>query len=347
MVKAKSKGATFEDFESLFRTKNFGPLYLFFGEENLLIDETVELLVEHALDETTRSFNLNIVYGGEVTGADIVAMASSFPMTGERRVVVVREFDKVLNKDILLSYLEHPSLSTSLVLVSVKPDFRNKVFKILKDDATVGEFRQLYESEVPEWVSKRAQRMGKKITPDAAQLVHAYVGRSLREIHNEIEKLCIYVGQKPIIDAGDVSSVVGLSRQFNIFELQKAVGQQQLPRAVEILENMLRSGESPIGIVVMMARYFQKLWLVQELLSQKQSEYQLSAAVGVSPVFIKEYMSAARRYSSLQLRQCFIRLTEADEALKSSVMDQRTIMTLLLYGLIRTEEAIPSLYPQR
>ncbi len=337
MAKTKSGGLTFEDFESSFSARDFHPIYFFFGEEGLLIEEVIALLIEHALDEAGKSFNLDIVYGGNTAGTDILAMASSFPMMGERRIVVVKEFDKVFDKDRLLSYLEQPSQTTSLVLVSTKPDFRNKIFKTLKECATLGEFKQLYESEIPRWMSNRVSKGGKKITPDAAQLVQTYVGRSLREIHNEIEKLCIYVGEKSIIDADDVNSVVGLSRRWNIFELQKAVGQQQLPRAVEILENMLQGGESPIGIIVMMTRYFQKLWLIPELLSRKQSEYQIAAAVGVSPVFIKDYIGAARGYSSIQIRQSFYRLTEADEALKSSVMDQRTIMILLLYGIIRAE----------
>ena len=341
MAKTKPKGPTFEDLESSFRMKKFEPLYLFFGEESLLIDEIVELLVENALEKSTRSFNLDVVYGSDVSGKDIAVMASSFPMMGERRVILVREFDKTLNKENLLTYFERPSSSTVLALISSKPDFRNKVFKALKEFAIVGEFRQLYENEIPAWVGKRVVRAGKAITPEATERIHTYVGRSLRDIQNEIEKLCIYVGEKSTIDGDDVNQVVGLSRQFNIFELQKAIGGQELPRAVEILERMLQSGESPIGMIVMLTRYFQKLWLVQELLSRKESEYELAASVGISPAYVKEYTNAARRYSQSHLQSCFFRLAETDEALKSSAMDHRTAMTVLLYGLVRGEEFAP------
>jgi len=335
MAKVKTKGSTFEDFEASFREKKFAPLYLFFGEETLLIDEITRMLVDHAVEEATKSFNLDVVYGSDVSGKDIAGMASSFPMMGERRVVLVREFDKTVNKESLLPYFERPSASTVLALLSVKPDFRNKVFKTLKDVATIGEFRQLYENEVPAWVVKRVQRMDKKITPDAAQLIHTYVGRSLRDIQNEIEKLCIYIGEKTTIESDDVNRVVGLSRQFNIFELQKTIGQQKLAHAVGILEKMLQAGESPIGIVVMLTRYFQKLWLAQELLSQRQTEYEVAASLGMSPIFVKELTNAAQRYSSTHVQYCFFRLKEADAALKSSGMEARTVMTVLICGLIR------------
>jgi len=168
MSKAKVKTPGMEDFASSIREKKFNPVYLFYGEEDLLIDEVVGLILDHAIEETTKSFNLDTVHGCDVSGEDIVRMASSFPMMGEKRVVVVREFEKTVNRDVLLPYIEHPSPSTVLVLIATKPDFRNKVFKALKDLARVGEFRQLYENEIPAWVGKRVQRMGKTILPEAA-----------------------------------------------------------------------------------------------------------------------------------------------------------------------------------
>jgi len=212
---------------------------------------------------------------------------------------------------------------------------------VLRELARVGEFRRLYENEIPAWVVKRVQRMGKNIVPEAAELIHTYVGRSLREIQNEIEKLCIYIGERSTIHADDVNHVVGLSRQFNIFELQKAIGQQQLPRAAEILENMLQAGESPVGVVVMLTRYFQKLWLAQELLSQKESERQFASSLGISSSYVREYTVSARKYSPSRIKQSFFRLAEADEALKTSVLDPKTVMTVLLLGLFREEEKHP------
>ena len=342
MAKEKSRGLTFDEISAQIQNKKFSPIYLLFGEEQLLVDEIVDDLVTNAIDESTKSFNLDVVYGSDVTGQGILAMATSFPMMAEKRVVVVRDFDKVNGKDILISYIERPCPSTSLVLVSAKPDYRIKIYKMLREVAVVGEFRQLFENTIPAWIAKRAQKLGKTITSEAAHLVMTYVGRSLRDIQNELEKLCIYVGEKRVIEVNDVEEVVGFSRQYNIFELQRAIGQRQLPRALRIVENMLRSGESPIGIIVMLTRYFHKLWLLVELFAKKESEYQLAARIAVSPGYIKEYIDASRRYSSAHLESCFFRLTEADEMLKSSVMDYHTTIIVLLHHLIREDSSTSS-----
>jgi DNA polymerase-3 subunit delta len=339
MARTNDSATTFERLEGSLRKKQFEPLYLFCGEEDFLIDEIVDILMEEALDESTRSFNLDVLYGSDVDAKNIVSIASSFPMMSERRIVVVREFDKTSNKDILTSYVEHPSPSTSLALISSRPDFRQKIYKSLKEHATVGEFKQLYENEIPQWINKRIRVMGKSANMEACQLIQNYVGRSLREIQNEIEKMFIYVGEKKILDVEDVHRVVGLSRQHNIFELQNALGAQNIGRALEILQNLLQSGESPVGMIVMLTRYFQKLWLAQELLAKNIAEGQIASALGTSPFFAKEYVAAARKFPTNRLTQCFAALLEADEMLKSSRMENSIIMTLLIHKLVRGERS--------
>src|SRR5258707_279654 len=163
----------------------FSPIYLFYGEEDLLIEETLQLLIESAVDERSRTFNLDVLYGSETDSSRIAALALSYPMMAERRVVVVREFDKLSNKDTLLSYILKPSVTTSLVLIASKPDFRLKFYKAAKEQGTAIEFKPLYESNIPQWINKRVERLGKSISPEGCQLMLSYVGRSLREIQNE------------------------------------------------------------------------------------------------------------------------------------------------------------------
>jgi len=330
-----------EQFERTLHRKNFSSVYFFYGEEDFLIEEAVDLLTKAALDESTKSFNLDIVYGGEVGAKEVVALASSFPMMGERRVVIVRDFDKLSNKEPLLPYLESPSPSTCLVLISLKPDFRQKIFRVLEKQTIIMEFSQLYESDIPAWIQQRVKKLGKKITGEACQLMQNYLGRSLREAQNEIDKLFIYVGEKQVIDAEDVHSVVGKSKQYNIFELQKAIGQRNIGRSLEILESMLNVGESPTTIIVMLTRYFQKLWLLQELQHNTSSEYQLAATLRMSSFFVRDYIHAARKYSSSQIEHCIKILTEADETLKFTTQDPKLVMTLLLYELFRADQPVP------
>ncbi len=207
MKKKKSDSEVFETLVSSFHQKKFDPVYLFYGEEDLLIDEAVESLIHYAVEESARSFNLDILYGNEVDAKNIISYASSFPMMVDRRVVVVREFDKLSNGDVMLPYIERPSPSTVLVLISDRPDFRLKLFKTLKERARVVEFGQLYENAIPQWIARRVDKLGKKITPEACQVMLAHVGSSLREVQNEIDKLFIFVEGKSTIDEDNVNSV--------------------------------------------------------------------------------------------------------------------------------------------
>ncbi|HEV8537348.1 MAG TPA: DNA polymerase III subunit delta [Bacteroidota bacterium] len=328
--------------ERAIEKKDFAPIYLLYGEEELLLEETLQQLINAAVDEATGSFNLDIVYGNEIEGTRVASLASTFPMMAERRVVVVREFDKLANKDSLIPYLDRPSPSTSLVLVAAKPDFRLKFYKSVKEKGVAVEFKQLYDSDIPRWINKRVTRLGKSISVEACQLMQSYVGRSLREIQNEIDKLMIYVGERASIEVGDISALVGVSRQFNVFELQNAVGARNATRALEILEHMLDAGEQPIGIIVMLTRYVQKLWVLRDCVARGMSDQAIAGVLKISPkaaYFLEAEKRAAGKFSDSEIERCFTFLRRADERLKTSDGDAKLIMTLLLYHIVRPDVA--------
>jgi DNA polymerase-3 subunit delta len=335
MGKSRPQGPSFDELEAAFRKKAFAPLYLFHGEEEFLVEQSVQLLIDHAVDEQSRSFNLDVVYGSSIDAKEVVSLVSQFPMMGERRVVIVKEVDRITNKEVLVPLIERPIATTVCVFISAKPDFRLKFFKSFGQHGTVVEFKRLYESEIPRWIIAHVRKLGKTIDADAAQLMLAYVGRSLREVRNEIDKLFIYVGAKGTIDSNDVNSVVGMSKQYNVFELQKAVGQKRLGPALEIATRMLESGESALGMVVVLTRYFQKLWLLKELPASEGPV--LASLLGVSPYFLRDYLEASRNFANREIEACFGVLLETDERLKMSG-DPTLLMTLLLHRIIRAPQ---------
>ena len=338
MASSRSEGSTYEDFIRLVRQKTFVTLYVFHGDEELLIEESVDLLVDAALDVGAKDFNLDILYGSETDARSIHALASAFPLMSDRRVVIVREFEKLSNKDLLLPYIGNPSPSTVLVLVAARPDFRTKFYKTLEEAAMVVECRQLWENDIPIWIGSRVEKLGKAITPDACRLIQAYVGRSLREIQNEIDKLFIYVGDKKTIDAQDVNAVVGLTKQYNIFELQNAIGAKDASRAMEVVERMLEMGEKPLGMIIMLTRFYQKLWSIQEYVTQRMKPQEIATALKLSSkqaYRIDADIRIARALTGSGIERAFEALTEADERLKSSNGDERLVMTLLVHSLVR------------
>jgi len=181
---------------SAIKKKDFAPVYFLYGEEDFLIDEVVDAIVAGTVDTTTKGFNLDVVHGNEVDAKEIVSLASSFPMMGERRVVIVKDFERVANKELVEPYLDRPSPSTSLVLIASEPDLRKKPYPLLKKKSAGGEFKRLYENEIPVWIERRVKTLKRSITSEAAALLQAYVGNSLREVSNQIDKLSIAAGAR-------------------------------------------------------------------------------------------------------------------------------------------------------
>jgi DNA polymerase-3 subunit delta len=325
---------TVEGFHSALRQKQFRPVYLLYGEEVFLIDEMVQAFIAAAVDEGTRGFNLDIVYGSELEARDVVALASAYPMMAERRVVVVKDFERLPNNEQLVAYVEQPSVTTSLLLIAEKADMRRKPYATLKLKVEAVECRPLYDNKIPDWITSRVDARGKTITPEGARLLQAHVGNSLRELHNEIEKLFIAVGDRKTIEVSDVTDVVGLSKVYNIFELTKGIGTRNLARSIEIMERMLQSGEQATMMIVMITRHFTTLWKIAELRAKKQSEKDIAVNAHVNPYFVREYLSQLNEFPVHRIESNFECLLHADEKLKSTSTDPKVIMTVLLHELI-------------
>lgn len=327
-----------------FREKKFDPVYLLYGPENFLVRETVHALIESMLDPAERSMNLDTFDGSDVDPKQIISAALSFPMMGERRLVVVWEYEKLDKdkRDILIPYVAKPCSSSTVVFVSENPDFRVGLSKALKEHAVVLKFESPDAREAAAWIVERAKRSGKSITPDAAELLLFIVGSSLRDLANEIEKLVTFISDTPVIRPEDVSAVIGRSRTYNVFELQKAIGQKQESRAVEILLHLLEAGESPIAMVYLLTKYFQKLWLLHDI-PAGMTPAAYAQSIQIYRSYLDEYLSAAARFSDAELSAWISSLLVADESLKSSVDPNTVMMTLVSSCLARPDSVVSAL----
>jgi DNA polymerase-3 subunit delta len=339
MVSKKSDDISLEELKSSIQNKKFKPLYYFFGEEDYLIDELTKLIVKNSMDESTKSFNLDVIDANSVNAKELVALASSYPMMSDRRVIIVRDVNRFFmsetNREIMQRYFQNPSMTTIMVMVGNKPDGRTGVMKTLKENGILLEFKSLYDNQVPAWITKHVGDFGKIISSEGAELLAQYVGSSMREIHSELEKLSIYVANKSTIDEQDVNALIGVSKVYNVFALQKSIGEKNISKSMIILENMLDNGEQSLGIIVMLVKYFQKLWILKG--TQFQSDTEVANVFGISPFFVKEYRSAVANYKITEIENTFSALLEADEALKTSASEERMAMTLLLHKIMKTQ----------
>jgi DNA polymerase-3 subunit delta len=332
-------GLTYDALRESLASRRFATLYLFHGEEDFLLEKAVEAVLDASLAVAEREFNLDVLRAGDTDVRDIVARASAFPMMAERRVVLVREAEKITGKDadIFCAYAEHPSPTTVMVVVTAKADFRRKPFTVLKRTGVVLECKRLWENQMPGWIAGRARARGRELEPDAVKLLCAYVGASLRETENEIEKLVIYAGDRTTLSADDIAAVVGISKEFSVFELQRAVGARNLPRSAVIMQRMLEVGESVPFIVVMLTNYFVALWKLRELRRPGIVEADQAAGAKIPAFALREYAEALRRYSAAEVERAFILLASADEQIKTTSADHGRIMLTLLVQLMGGE----------
>src|ERR1700754_3212549 len=322
-----------ESIDNIITTRSFPPVLLMFGEEEFLLDEAYNRLVEAAVDKETGAFNIDVLEGSDCTPESIVEMASAFPMMAERRVVAIKHFEKLSagrggkteKSSPLAKYIASPSPTTMLVLVASVSDLngltsaltnpRQKAkgekklksakfpYNILLNKSAWIEFPKLYDRDIPSWVARRFKRYGREITPDACELLTAQAGTSLRDLHNEIEKILIYVRDKPKITRDDIVHLIGASKTYNIFELQKAVGLKNLSRSIEIMQRMLAVERQELLIITMLTRYFTILWKLAEARHLSRDTSELGKTVGVSPFFLSEYLAALDKYHVHQVER--------------------------------------------
>lgn len=314
-------------------------LYLFFGEEDFLIDECVEALISALVPQEMRAFNVDVVDAEKVTAKDLLSLASAYPMMNERRVVVVRDFGKLTStekgREILSSYISQPPETTCFIMVcGKKPDFRMKPYGDLKRRNLVYEFPRLYENQVPSWIETRCKQAGKYIDAEAIQLLVSIVGSSLRSLHNELEKVFTFIGEKERITENDISKVVGFVKGTTIFDLQNALGKQDAANAFNILHRMLDAGESPQGMIVMLTRYLFTLMKVKELRLAGKTDGELATELKVPQFFLKDYTTPAERLSFCELERSLVHLRDADLQLKTSAADASHVMEMLVYSLL-------------
>jgi DNA polymerase-3 subunit delta len=335
----RSEFLSYDDFVSETSGTKIGPLYLFIGKEDFLVDECVNRIIAALVPSEMRGFNLDVMYGSKSEAKEVVAHASSYPMMGERRVVIVKEFEKLVAgeaaKEAVENYVQHLLPSTCLVLVSGEPDFRKRPFTDLKKSATIISCDQLYDNQVPAWIEARVHAKQKEASPEACRMLQAYVGNSLRALDNEIDKLLIYTGDRKEITGEDIAAVVGASKGFTVFDLQNCIGKKDAKGALTVLARMMEAGESPQLIIIMLTRFLTTLLKIGELKQRRIPDSQFATELKISPYFLKQYLEYHANFSPSHIENGFRALLFADATLKSTTSDTRIIMDILVFSLIR------------
>jgi DNA polymerase-3 subunit delta len=330
---------SFDDLAVAFRHGNVKPLYFFYGDEGFLMDELQALLVEHALQPGERYFNFDLFHGPDADARHVLAACMGYPVMAQRRVVVVRSFEKLAENRAFKEYAERPNpTAVVLLLCGSKPNLSAHPYRALREHGVAVEFKPLYDRQMPGWIDARARAMGMTMAPGAAQMLAQEVGTDLRTAAAELDKLTAFVGARTNVTEEDVLTAGGHLREFNVFELQKAVGEGDRQRATAIVERLLQQAASRRGealmVVTMLSRYFVKLRKLQAGLARRVPQPDLARHIGVPPYFLKEYQCALRRLGPATVRRAFEALLAADYELKGGAERDERLVLLLALGRV-------------
>ena len=289
---------TYEQILSEIHKKNFAPIYFLTGDEPYFIDMISDTIENEALDEADRAFNQIVLYGRDVDVETIANHARSFPMMGDRMVVIVKEAQDVKDLENFEAYLDSIPATTLLVFAYKykKFDKRKTLAKKIDKKGVWFESKKLYDNNMPGWIQNYLKAEGYSITPKATQMLADFLGTDLHKIANELKKLTIALPKNKSINDEDVERNIGISKDYNGFELQNAIGNRDVLKANRIVNHFGESKDNPLLVTAInLYSYFTKILKVH--LTTDKSQGNLASVLGVAPYFVKDYLTAARNYS--------------------------------------------------
>lgn len=311
------------------------PIYFLAGEERLLIDRLVAAIRRNVLAGGGAEFNHDQVVGKEAGGGQIVQLARTVPMMGDRRLVEVQNAEGLAAKDLekLLPYVQNPVSSTVIIFTATKVDGRLKFYKALDKAGYLARFDSVRGAPLLRFLDHEAKRLGARLGPGVSELLVDLVGSDFLALASAVEKLCLFVGEGGMVDAEQVDSVVAQTRQAVIFELTDAVGEGNMGSALRSLGNLLESGEPQQRILFMIARQYRLIWRALDAMRDGVRGGDLAGAIGVPPFVARKIGAQARRFNAETIHDAHAEIYRADKALKSSRVPRNLILERLVMGL--------------
>lgn len=294
---------------------NIKPVYFFMGEEPYYIDKLTEYIEQNILSEEEKGFNQMVLYGKDVTIEDVISNAKRYPMMADRQVVIVKEAQE-LSRTIekLEHYIENPQPTTVLVFAYKYKilDKRKKVTKLLEKHGVVYESKKLYENQVGDWIKRILGGKGYGIEPKAAAMLVEFLGTDLSKINNELEKLTILLEKGSTITPKHIEDNIGISKDYNVFELRKAIGERDQLKAYKIAEYFSQNPkDNPLVMTTgLVFGFFSQLLQYHGLKDRNPSN--VAKTLKVNPYFVKDYDIALRNYPMKKVSAIVAALRDID-----------------------------------
>lgn len=301
------------DFKKILQSlqqKQYAPVYLIDGEEPYYLDLLTQYFEEKILQPGERDFNLMVLYGKEVSWADVVNACRRFPMFAERQVVILKDAAQMRDLGELAGYVEKPSPTTVFLVEHrfKKADGRSKLVKFAKEKGCYFTSEKIKDEQVPSWIQSYGEQIGFRVGHRESEILATYLGNDLQKIANEIEKVRINVPDEKELTAALIQKFIGISREYNVFEFPEALTSGNKDKLYRMLSYFVANPKSaPMPLVIgSFYTHFNRLYQAQFL--QGKSDKDAAAALGTYPTRVREIMAAAQRCSLPKVEYCLLLL---------------------------------------
>jgi DNA polymerase-3 subunit delta len=312
------------------------PLVLYlFGDESYLIEKGIEGLRKKLIPAHLQEFNRDVYSAGDISASRIVDAARTVPVLNPWRFILVKEADRFPPDDIrqLLAYIEKPSPSTCLVLWGDNSGPWKRFFPRIREVGAVTHVKSFFAGKLIGWIKRETQAHGKRMTREAAEYLKDMVGNRLRDLHNEIEKVVVYVGGKPVIELGDVEEVISEVKTRTIFELTDAIGMRNSVEALRILRKMVQAGEAHLRILGMITRQFRLIWKAKHLVSKGATKEEMGRRLNIHHFYLESILEQSTSFSEDNLREGFRKFLQTDLAMKTTTVSKELLLEKMIVDL--------------
>jgi len=322
------------------KKKQFAPMYLVYGSEPYLIQETIQKIKENALTDDEVEFNITTFDMEETPVQFAIEEAETFPFMGERKLIIIHnpvfltaEKAKVEhNIALLLEYIDNPSPFSIVVFAGnyEKLDERKKITKQLKRKASVVEVKKLKDQELSNWISSQAKSFGVSIEQAAVQELITTAGQNLMLLTNELEKMALYVGNEGVITFQVVSNLASKSLEQTIFTLIDFIMNRRTTQAIQLLQQLLKQKEEPIKILALMASQIRTMYTAKSLAQEGYGQQQIATLLKIHPFRVKLALEKARSFQEKELMSILNNMADADYKMKTGQMDKTLLLELII-----------------
>lgn len=310
----------------------FSPIYLFYGQETYLIEEAIEKIFRLLVDPNFKDFNYKLIYADEESPSVIIDEAKTLPFMGTKKILVIKNIDKVKKEDneAFTDYCLSPSPSSCVIFTGEVIDRRRKFFQVVSNGGIVVRFGSLSDKDLNSWIKKKLEGYNFKISEEALSYLKNFIGNDLRIINNELEKVVSFVGERSEIRLEDIEAVSGDIHFRSIFELSLSIGWKKEEDALRLINKILLQGESPLKILGLISYQIRSIMLTKFYLKKRYSLMEISKALGIPQAFLKEYVKQSKIFHFGELRSHLKELLNIDIQLKSSRLSPKILLESLI-----------------